>query len=264
MSQTDIETTVVPLSYRDGSPVVSVNDETLANLRGWRVQHRLLFDGAHADRAKDTIKWVNRWANNRINWFRDLTLLPKIFITESALWVWPDVVNSLSEKGWTTLLPPTEWHIVISPHMTMTLESWKHREQLKQEFGDVAFGNQISINEMFREIGDYPQELEAERENFLGDSLSAVEALIGMLGATRVSLSAETPNREDGGKKSGGRKPKNKLDSLEKKVTGLKKEGHSPAQIDERLGLNKGRASEIINNVNRRAKRENAQQNRPK
>jgi hypothetical protein len=81
----------------------------------------------------------------------------------------------------------------------------------------------------------------------------------------RDALIAMQPKESSGrSKKKGGRKSKTKLDELEKRVLQLKEQGFKPSQIDKNLGLDPKRASEIIHNVSRRVKRQNAGQNRPK
>lgn len=71
----------------------------------------------------------------------------------------------------------------------------------------------------------------------------------------------KSPGASDG---KGGRKPKTKLDLMEKKVLDLKRQGHKPADIDRELKLKEGRASQLIRNAKRRDNRQNARQNRPK
>jgi len=160
----------------DGKPVVNLVGDPICKSSGWRVSHRVEVSGQSVKGVSQAVEWVNSWALQRVDWFREIGIFPKAFRLEPQPLFWADVVLAIAERSKTATLLPTKWTVVLQPYETITLDAWKHRggrEFLKQS-GRLP-------DELEAEIGDDPEDLYAERERFLDDSISTVEALLEML-----------------------------------------------------------------------------------
>lgn len=173
---------VVPLYASNGTPIVNSAGDPIYKNGGWLVSHRIELSGQSTGGVASTIEWVNAWAIKRIGWFQELGLLPTEFELDSGSLLWADVVLAMAEKSQSGLLVPTKWHVVIHPHLTVSLDSWRrkeHRDTLMELGEDWGLSQQ-----QVAEIGDEPEDVEAERNDFLGDSLTTIEELIGILEAS--------------------------------------------------------------------------------
>lgn len=192
MEAADETLKVQTLYDRDGIPIVNSAGSPIYKDGGWHVCHHIMFKGDRLKGVVNLFERINNWAWNRRDWLKQIGVIPSIpKLPGKGLLIWAEIVLAIAEKSHSALIARPEWYIVIRSHMRMNLKLWKN-QILMSEYG--LFG--LTEKEI-EEIGEEPEEIESEREDFIGDSIAAVSELMTLWGImTDQSLQVDVGDKE--------------------------------------------------------------------
>jgi hypothetical protein len=170
--------TAIPLYDRNQEPVVNSAGDPLFKSAGWNVSYFIAFRGNDAIGVQNIIGRINDWAWRRRSWLQDIELIPKDIggATDASL-LWADVVLRVGEQTHNPMLKPNSWYVVVQPYLSVNLNVWMRRNQphYRPIFERMCSGLSKEDESL---IGDEPEDIEACREDFIGDSIAVIDWIL--------------------------------------------------------------------------------------